>query len=165
MRSEVATKASAEGPKALEIAFPDFLQYSVVPLLKYLDTKRKKYTVRRESESYVELIRNRMKLKRAVAVKNERDSATTMAKERAASLAVECAVAKATLQEQEDQLRAKEMEWEVLQLNLVKETNRCTELEQDCGSLWTSHSNVQKLTVELSEKLEPRWPTPRKCNV
>ncbi|OAE19818.1 hypothetical protein AXG93_4639s1020 [Marchantia polymorpha subsp. ruderalis] len=89
VRSEVATKTPEEGPKALEIAFPDFLQDSVVPLLKYLNTKRGKYIVRKESGSYVELIRNRTKLKRAVAVKREWDSATAMAKEQAASLAAE----------------------------------------------------------------------------
>ncbi|OAE23091.1 hypothetical protein AXG93_2590s1010 [Marchantia polymorpha subsp. ruderalis] len=113
VRSEVATKTSEEGPKTLEIDFPDFLLDSVVPLLKYLDKKREKYIVRMESGSYVELIRNRTKLKRAVAVKWEWDSSTAMAKERAASLAAECAVAKVTLQEQEDRLRAKEMECEV----------------------------------------------------
>ncbi|OAE18880.1 hypothetical protein AXG93_3022s1040 [Marchantia polymorpha subsp. ruderalis] len=84
---------------------------SVVPLLKYLDTKREKYTVRRESGSYVELIKNRTKLKRAVALKREWNSATTMAKERAASLAAECAAAKAILEDQEDRLRAKYMEF------------------------------------------------------
>lgn len=60
--------------------------------------------MKRESESYVELIRNRTKLKRAVAMKREWDSATAMAKERVASLTAECATTKATLQEQEDQL-------------------------------------------------------------
>ncbi|OAE32331.1 hypothetical protein AXG93_3017s1000 [Marchantia polymorpha subsp. ruderalis] len=53
VRSEAATKTSEERPKALEIAFADFLQDSVVSLLKYLDKKRKKYNVRRESRSYI----------------------------------------------------------------------------------------------------------------
>ncbi|OAE31766.1 hypothetical protein AXG93_4874s1310 [Marchantia polymorpha subsp. ruderalis] len=44
---------------------------SVVPLLKYLDTKREKYTVRMQLESYVELIKNRTKLKRAMALKRK----------------------------------------------------------------------------------------------
>lgn len=47
VNSEVATKSSEEGSKTLEIGFPDFLQDSVLPLLKYLDTKREKYIVRR----------------------------------------------------------------------------------------------------------------------
>ncbi|OAE35313.1 hypothetical protein AXG93_392s1620 [Marchantia polymorpha subsp. ruderalis] len=68
---EVSMKTSSEEVKTLEITFPDFLQDSVVPLLKYLDTKREKYSVRKESLSYVELIRNRTKLKRAVVVKRE----------------------------------------------------------------------------------------------
>ncbi|OAE20373.1 hypothetical protein AXG93_1992s1040 [Marchantia polymorpha subsp. ruderalis] len=34
VRSKVATKTSEEGPKTLEITFPEFLQDSVVPLLK-----------------------------------------------------------------------------------------------------------------------------------
>lgn len=104
VRSEIRTKTSSEEVKPLEITFLEFLQDSVVPLQKYLDTKREKYTMRKESRSYVELIRNRTKLKSAVVVKREWDSATTMAKERAASSAAECAAAKATLQEQEDQL-------------------------------------------------------------
>lgn len=73
MRSEFATKTSEEGPKVLEITFPNFLQDSVVPLLKYLDTKRKKYIVRKELEFYVELIKNMTKLKRVVAMKREWD--------------------------------------------------------------------------------------------
>ncbi|OAE28730.1 hypothetical protein AXG93_1617s1140 [Marchantia polymorpha subsp. ruderalis] len=40
VRSKVGTKTSAEEVKTLEITFTDFLQDSVVPLLKYLDTKR-----------------------------------------------------------------------------------------------------------------------------
>lgn len=80
VRFEVASKTLEEGSKALEVVFADFLQDSVVHLLKYLDTKRKKYIVRRKSGSYVELIRNMTKLKRAVAVKREWDSATAIAK-------------------------------------------------------------------------------------
>ncbi|OAE30803.1 hypothetical protein AXG93_857s1040 [Marchantia polymorpha subsp. ruderalis] len=99
VRSEVVEKTSEERTKALEIAFLDFLQDSVVPSLKYLDKKREKYTVRRESGSYVELIRHRTKLKSAVAVKKEWDSATATAKERVASLTTECATTKATLLE------------------------------------------------------------------
>ncbi|OAE34134.1 hypothetical protein AXG93_2891s1600 [Marchantia polymorpha subsp. ruderalis] len=102
VRSEVATKILKEGPKALKIDFPDFLHDSVVSLLKYLDKKREKYTVRSKSGSYVELIRNRTKLRSAVAVKRECASATAMAKERATSLTAECAIAKAILEEQED---------------------------------------------------------------
>ncbi|OAE19998.1 hypothetical protein AXG93_3213s1000 [Marchantia polymorpha subsp. ruderalis] len=103
VRSEIRTKTSSEEVKPLEITFLEFLHDSVVPLLKYLDTKREKYIVRKESGSYVELIRNRTKLKRVVAMKRKW-AATAMAKERAASSAAECAAAKATLQEQEDQL-------------------------------------------------------------
>lgn len=105
--------------------------------------------MRRESGSYVELIRNRTKLKRAVAVKRKWDSATAMAKERAASLAAECATEKATLQEQENRFHAKEMECEVLRSNLVKESDHCAELEQVCRSLRTTNENAQKLTSTL----------------
>lgn len=90
----------------------------------------------------MKLIKNRTKLKRAVAVKREWYSATAMANERVASLTAECATTKATLQEQEDQLWAKEMECKVLQLNLVKKSNHCAELEQDCSSLRTANVNV-----------------------
>ncbi|OAE19782.1 hypothetical protein AXG93_2458s1030 [Marchantia polymorpha subsp. ruderalis] len=77
---------------------------SVVPLLKYLDGKRRKYAVSKEPGFYVQMIRNRTKLKRAVAVKREWDSATALARERAATLSTECAAVKATLREREAQL-------------------------------------------------------------
>lgn len=114
VRSKIRTKTSEEKVKIMEITFLDFLQDSVVPLVKYLNTKREKYIVRKESISYVELITNWTKLKRAVSVKREWDSATAMANEQAASSAAECATAKATLQEREDQLHEKEIECEVL---------------------------------------------------
>ncbi|OAE26640.1 hypothetical protein AXG93_793s1000 [Marchantia polymorpha subsp. ruderalis] len=82
-------KTSGEDVKTLEITFPEFLQDSVVPLLKYLDGKRGKYAVSKEPGFYVQMIRNRTKLKRAVAVKREWDSATALARERAATLSTE----------------------------------------------------------------------------
>lgn len=97
VRSKVEEKTSEEGPKELEVAFPDFLHDSVVPLLKYLDKKRGKYIVRRESGSYVELVRSRIKFKSAVVVKRKWNSATAMTKERVASLTAECATTRATL--------------------------------------------------------------------
>ncbi|OAE29428.1 hypothetical protein AXG93_4548s1050 [Marchantia polymorpha subsp. ruderalis] len=51
------------------------------------------------------------------------ESATTMAKKQVASLSSECAIMRMALQERENYLRAKEMECEVLQLNLAKETD------------------------------------------
>lgn len=71
VRPEIGTKTLEERLKVLEITFLDFLQDSIVALLKYLDKKREKYTVRRVLESHVELIRNRTKLKRAVVIKRE----------------------------------------------------------------------------------------------
>ncbi|OAE29760.1 hypothetical protein AXG93_810s1010 [Marchantia polymorpha subsp. ruderalis] len=68
---EVRMKTSNEEVKTLEVTFPDFLQDSVVPLLKYLNRKRKKYAVSKEEGFYVQLVRNRTKIKRAVAVKRE----------------------------------------------------------------------------------------------
>ncbi|OAE23110.1 hypothetical protein AXG93_1856s1000 [Marchantia polymorpha subsp. ruderalis] len=67
VRSEVEKKASCEDVTTLEVAFPDFLQDSVVPLLKFLDGKRVKYVVLKEQGFYVQMIRNMTKLKRAVA--------------------------------------------------------------------------------------------------
>ncbi|OAE22965.1 hypothetical protein AXG93_1384s1010 [Marchantia polymorpha subsp. ruderalis] len=154
VRPEEEKKASGEDAKVLEVTFPDFLQDSVVPLLKYLDGKRERYVVSKEPGFYVQLIRNRTKLKRAVAVKREWDSATALARERAATLSTECAAVKATLQEREAQLREKETECEVLQLNLAKESGRCTELEETCGGLRKSNENAQKVTVDLIARLE-----------
>ncbi|OAE30287.1 hypothetical protein AXG93_3964s1000 [Marchantia polymorpha subsp. ruderalis] len=93
---------------------------SVVPLLKYLDGKREKYAISKEVGFYVEMIRNRTHLKRALAVKREWDSAIELARERTANLATECAAVKVKLQEREAQLQEKEIECEVLQLNLEK---------------------------------------------
>ncbi|OAE33503.1 hypothetical protein AXG93_1467s1050 [Marchantia polymorpha subsp. ruderalis] len=93
-------------------------------------------------------------IKRAVAVKREWKSATAMAKEQVASLTAECATMRVTVQEREEHLRAKEMECEVLWLNLAKKTDLCASLEQECTSLRVNHENVKKLTVDLKERLE-----------
>ncbi|OAE32996.1 hypothetical protein AXG93_4678s1000 [Marchantia polymorpha subsp. ruderalis] len=100
------------------------------------------------------MIRNRTQLKRAIAVKREWDFATELARERVANLATECAAVKVTLQEREAQLREKEIECEVLQLNLENESIRCVELEEICGGLRKSNENGQKMTVDLLTSLE-----------
>ncbi|OAE30335.1 hypothetical protein AXG93_4201s1360 [Marchantia polymorpha subsp. ruderalis] len=127
---------------------------SVVPLLKYLDGKREKYAISKEVGVYVEMIRNRMQLKKAFAVKREWNSATELAREQAAILAIECAAVKVTLQERESQLREKEIECEVLQLNMEKESGRCAELEETYGGLRRSNENGQKMTVYLLARME-----------
>ncbi|OAE32869.1 hypothetical protein AXG93_955s1070 [Marchantia polymorpha subsp. ruderalis] len=71
VRPEAEMKSSEQEPKELVVTFPDFLQDNVVPLLKYLNGKREKYTISKE--------------------------------------------------EREEHLRTKEMECEVLLLNLAKE--------------------------------------------
>ncbi|OAE30189.1 hypothetical protein AXG93_4295s1440 [Marchantia polymorpha subsp. ruderalis] len=53
VRSEEEKKASSEDAKVLEVTFADFLQDSVVPLLKYLDGKRERYVVSKEPGFYV----------------------------------------------------------------------------------------------------------------
>ncbi|OAE18893.1 hypothetical protein AXG93_2795s1010 [Marchantia polymorpha subsp. ruderalis] len=73
IRPEVEKKTSEE-PKKLDVTFPYFLQDSVASLLKYLDKKREKYDVRKELGFYVELVRNRTQLKRAVAVKRSKET-------------------------------------------------------------------------------------------
>ncbi|OAE29764.1 hypothetical protein AXG93_810s1050 [Marchantia polymorpha subsp. ruderalis] len=45
IRTKVEKKASQEESQELVVSFLDFLQDSVVPLLKYLDEKREKYVV------------------------------------------------------------------------------------------------------------------------
>lgn len=59
VRRAEETKTSQEEPKELVVSFPDFLQDSVVPLLKYLDGKRENYDVFKEVGFYVKMIRNR----------------------------------------------------------------------------------------------------------
>lgn len=108
----------------------------------------------KEPGFYVELVRNRTHIKRVVAVKREWESATAVAIERVASFTTECAIIRATLQEREDHLRAKEMECKVLHLNLAKETEMRALLEQDCISLRGANANVKKMTEELCERLE-----------
>ncbi|OAE23169.1 hypothetical protein AXG93_1953s1290 [Marchantia polymorpha subsp. ruderalis] len=154
VKPEEEEKTSEEESKGVEVTFPDFLQDSVVPLLKYLDGKREKYVVSKEVGFYVELVRNMTQIKRAVAVKREWDFATEMGRERAAILTTECAAAKAALKEREAQLREKEIECEVLQLNLAKESGRCAKLEETCGGLRISNKNGQKMTVDLLARLE-----------
>ncbi|OAE32851.1 hypothetical protein AXG93_1409s1180 [Marchantia polymorpha subsp. ruderalis] len=66
----------------------------------------------------------------------------------------ECAAAKAALKEREAQLREKEIECEVLQLNLAKESRRCAELEETYGGLRISNKNGQKMIVDLLTRLE-----------
>ncbi|OAE30475.1 hypothetical protein AXG93_942s1180 [Marchantia polymorpha subsp. ruderalis] len=61
VRPEEGKKTSGEDVKTLEITFPEFLQDSVVPLLKYLDGKRGKYDVTEEPGFYVPMIRIRTK--------------------------------------------------------------------------------------------------------
>ncbi|OAE32793.1 hypothetical protein AXG93_374s1200 [Marchantia polymorpha subsp. ruderalis] len=128
VRHEEETKTSEEEPKELVVSFPDFLHDSVVPLLKYLDGKREKYAVSKEVGFYVEMVRNRTQLKRALEVKREWDSATELARERAANLATECAA--------------------------VKESGRCAELKETCGELRKSNENGHKMTMDLLTSLE-----------
>ncbi|OAE31984.1 hypothetical protein AXG93_4421s1370 [Marchantia polymorpha subsp. ruderalis] len=66
VRPAKETKTSQEESKELVVSFPDFLQDSVVPLLKYLDGKREKYAISKEVGFYVKMLRNRMQLKRAL---------------------------------------------------------------------------------------------------
>ncbi|OAE27649.1 hypothetical protein AXG93_3337s1120 [Marchantia polymorpha subsp. ruderalis] len=94
LRPPEETKTSEEEPKKLVVSFPEFLHDSVIPILKYLDGKRVKYVVSKEVGFYVEMMRNRTQLKRALAVKREWDSTTALAKEQVASLTTECAAAK-----------------------------------------------------------------------
>ncbi|OAE31239.1 hypothetical protein AXG93_2356s1040 [Marchantia polymorpha subsp. ruderalis] len=147
-------KTSEELVEELTLSDKILEQESVVPLLKYLDGKREKYVVSKEAEFYVQLVKNRTKLKSAIAVKREWDSTTELARERAANLATECAAMKAALQEREAQLREKEIECEVLQLNLAKESKSCAEFEETCEGLRISNENGQKVTVDLLARLE-----------
>ncbi|OAE30334.1 hypothetical protein AXG93_4201s1350 [Marchantia polymorpha subsp. ruderalis] len=150
---EVKMKTSGEEVKTLEITFPDFLQYSVVLLLKYLDVKREKYIVSKEAGLYVQLVRNRTKIKRAVAVK------TKMARERAAILSAECGAAKAALKKQEDQLREKEIECKVLQLNLAKESGRAEEVriaEELRGKIAEAKTVKEDLCSKIAVKADMR---------
>ncbi|OAE22964.1 hypothetical protein AXG93_1384s1000 [Marchantia polymorpha subsp. ruderalis] len=100
-------RSSEEEMKQLVVAFSDFMQDSIVPLLKYLDGKQKKYAILKESGFYVELIRSRTHIKQAAVVKT------------AGEMKRECA--EATAKEREEQLQANKMEYKVLRLNLAKE--------------------------------------------
>ncbi|OAE24750.1 hypothetical protein AXG93_1800s1010 [Marchantia polymorpha subsp. ruderalis] len=104
VRPKVKKKVLKEEPKELVVSFLDFLQDSIVSLLKYLDRKREKYAVSKEAGLYVELVRNSTRIKRAVAMKRKWKSATTRTKERVASLPSECATMKA----KEKECRAEE---------------------------------------------------------
>lgn len=73
-------------------------------MLKYLNEKREKYAVSAEAGFYVEMLRNRIRSKRAALVKIAED------------VARECAAATTSLKVQEEQ----DMECKVLRLNLTK---------------------------------------------
>ncbi|OAE34994.1 hypothetical protein AXG93_1864s1210 [Marchantia polymorpha subsp. ruderalis] len=73
MRPEDEKKSLKEDPKELVVAILDFLEYNVVPLLKYLDEKREKYVILKEAEFYVELIRNRSHIKQAATMKTAKE--------------------------------------------------------------------------------------------
>lgn len=62
-----------EEPKEMVVAFLDFLQDSVVILLKYLDGKQDKFAVSEEAGLYVEMLNNRTGSKRAASIKTAED--------------------------------------------------------------------------------------------
>lgn len=53
VRSEVEEKVAEKESKEFVVYFPNFLQDSVVPLLKYSDGKREKYAISKDIEFYV----------------------------------------------------------------------------------------------------------------
>ncbi|OAE32555.1 hypothetical protein AXG93_4334s1000 [Marchantia polymorpha subsp. ruderalis] len=79
------------------------------------------------------------------------DFATAMAKERAASLTAQCAAAITTLKEREDQFREKEIECEVLQLNLAYKA-----AIQRAERLITTVGKQEQMHVEELAKVEAR---------
>ncbi|OAE32748.1 hypothetical protein AXG93_512s1010 [Marchantia polymorpha subsp. ruderalis] len=60
VRSAEETKTLEEEPKELIVSFLDFLQDSVVPVLKYLDGKREKYDVSKEARFYVQMLQEQL---------------------------------------------------------------------------------------------------------
>ncbi|OAE26577.1 hypothetical protein AXG93_269s1020 [Marchantia polymorpha subsp. ruderalis] len=91
----------AKEPKTAEFSLADHLSDRIVPLVKYLDGKMMKSVKPELAGSYVELVRSRTKAKVAVAEE---------VAERVAILTFECATMTVTLQAQEEQLWAKELE-------------------------------------------------------
>ncbi|OAE34437.1 hypothetical protein AXG93_2886s1000 [Marchantia polymorpha subsp. ruderalis] len=160
VRPEDEKKTLVEEVKALEVTFPDFLQYSVVSLLQYLDRKREKYAISKEVGFYVELIRNRTQLKRAVAMKREWDSASKLARERAANLEAECAAVKVTLQEREAQLREKEVECEKVTVDLIMRLEKSREAYEEpvkrSERLIVTAEKREKKYIEDLAKVEAR---------
>ncbi|OAE24011.1 hypothetical protein AXG93_4266s1070 [Marchantia polymorpha subsp. ruderalis] len=65
-KSKAEKRSPEEEPKELAIAFPNFLQDSVVPLLKYLNGKREKYPMSKEAGFYVEMLRNMTHIKKTM---------------------------------------------------------------------------------------------------
>ncbi|OAE21656.1 hypothetical protein AXG93_3121s1050 [Marchantia polymorpha subsp. ruderalis] len=83
VRLKVEKRSSAKEAKELMITFLDFLQDNVVPLLKYLDGKREKYSISTEAGFYVEMLINSTHVKRGATVKITKE----MTKECAAATA------------------------------------------------------------------------------
>ncbi|OAE22287.1 hypothetical protein AXG93_2775s1000 [Marchantia polymorpha subsp. ruderalis] len=138
------TKTLQEEPKELIVSFPDFLQDSVVPLLKYLYGKREKYAVSKEVGFYVEMIRNRTQLKRALAVKRDWDSAIELARERAANLATECAAVKRLITTAEKREKEHIEELATLEARRAEEVRIAEELRGKIAEAKTAEEDLRR---------------------
>ncbi|OAE18231.1 hypothetical protein AXG93_3012s1010 [Marchantia polymorpha subsp. ruderalis] len=156
-------RSSEEDPKNLVVAFPDFLQDSVVPFLKYLDGKRDKYAMLKEAGFFVKLVSKMTHIKGAAAMKTAKEmkkecaEATAKITKRVASFNSECATMMVTLQERDEHLWAKEMECEVFWLNLAKK-KKLWAAEQlrtkDCDRLRAKLKTVEEYLEMLRIKAE-----------
>lgn len=113
MEFDKGEEPSAYESKSTKFNLSDLLTERIVPLMNYLNRKMVKYSMSASLVGfYVELVCRRTKVK-AIA--------TTRMIERIAILTSECATATVTLQEQKEQLWAKELKCEDLRQELIAE--------------------------------------------
>ncbi|OAE21824.1 hypothetical protein AXG93_1855s1050 [Marchantia polymorpha subsp. ruderalis] len=118
---EVAAKAVED------VAAAESEPQKVLPLLQYLDRKRKKYAEGNPSESYVEIVRNRTRIKQELAVE-------VAAKERRS--------------------QPTEAKYHALQRKLTKEVEKRRKVEQASDSLPKYVERAKCACVDLLKRLE-----------
>ncbi|OAE33726.1 hypothetical protein AXG93_3363s1000 [Marchantia polymorpha subsp. ruderalis] len=135
---------SSERAKGVESSIADFLQDTVVPLLKYLDGEREKYTMSKEARFYVEMLMNSTRSKRAALVKT------------AEEMKSECAAETTSLKVRKEELWAKDIKCEVLQLNLAKEREFCAEEALRPEDLWREIMTIKLERMDLRGRIGAR---------
>ncbi|OAE29114.1 hypothetical protein AXG93_3241s1110 [Marchantia polymorpha subsp. ruderalis] len=124
---ETSEEPSVDETESLVLGAADLLSVQVLSLLKYLYRKREKYAESRTNESYVEMVRNRKRIKVAVA-------AQVAAKERRS--------------------QPTEMKYQALEKRLTEEVEKRRKAEQVSEGLREDVKRAKCTSVDLLKRLE-----------